>query len=254
MKKNYIEKFTEVIETNTPIYSSNDETKLFIPEDNEIFKQCWADTNTRKTLPKYWFISNHGNLISVCHDDPVWIEGYTDETGTRKCYKYIIHDENNATMQHKNIESHNLVALVFGSEVYGKAAELLEQEGVYSFGINNKRKLKAQGHHIDGDHTNNEPQNIQIVSNRVHPLLHSVPDLKNNLKKELQFMQRLADVVSEEEPHKITILFTGYYWDEKEQQFKNNNKTSIHATSSLNVTPIATEQIRAAMIGDKRNE
>ena len=47
--------------------------EIFKAELDEQFKQCWADTSTRKFFPKYWFISNKGNLLSVNKDKIVWL-------------------------------------------------------------------------------------------------------------------------------------------------------------------------------------
>ena len=237
----YATLFHEILVNDTPIYSTKDKDKRFIAEDEEIFMQCYADTPTRKTFPKYWFISNKCNLISIENGKPKWIEGYK-KNKTGKCYKYIIHE--NDTFQRKNIEAHNLVGLVFNSEVYGKAKELLEQDGVFSFGVKNNAKLSNTGHHKDSNRGNNAPNNIQIITNRVHTLLDTIPNHNASEEKQIEYMQKIGKILEQEEPHKATIIFTGdTYSKETGEYIGNDGNISIHALNSITLTKEALMQV-----------
>ena len=233
----YNNRFKEILEADEPIYSTSNPNKRLIIADEEVFKQCYADTPTRKTFPKYWFISDRCNLITMKSGKPKWIEGYK-KNNTGKCYKYVIY--NGDEMQRKNIEAHNLVALVFGSEVYGRAWELLEQDGVYSFGTKNKEKLSNTGHHKDSCRSNNTPQNIQIITNRVHTLLDKVPHPATNDHK---FISELVELATKEEPNKITVLFDGYSYNPKTKEYTKDSPKSIHAVDSLKLTLSSMNQI-----------
>ena len=239
-EKYYAALFKAALEEDRPIYSTSNPNKRFEAADGEKFKQCYADTPTRKTFPKYWFISDGCNLISMESGEPKWIEGYK-KNKTGKCYKYIIYDGD--TMQKKNIEAHNLVALVFESEVYGRALELLEQDGVFSFGVKNNEKLSNNGHHKDGNRANNNPNNIQIVTNTIHTLIDRIPNPNGTGEQEIEFMQQLGELAAKEEPNKITVLFTGYTYDPKENNWYKDGEKSIHAVNKITLSPYAANQL-----------
>lgn len=239
-EKYYADLFKAALEEDRPVYSTSNPDKRLVIADGERFRQCWTDTPTRKTFPKYWFISDRCNLISMESGEPKWIEGYK-KNKTGKCYKYIIYDGD--TMQKKNIEAHNLVALVFESEVYGRASELLEQNGVFSFGTKSKEKLSNTGHHVDSCRSNNTPNNIQIITNAVHTLIDRIPNPNGTGEQEIEFMQELGELAAKEEPNKITVLFTGYTYDPKENNWYKDGEKSIHAVNKITLSPYAANQL-----------
>jgi hypothetical protein len=52
---------------------------------------------------------------------------------------------------------------MFGSERSEEADKILQQKGLYAFGQNFG---DIQAHHIDGNITNNVPENLQIVTKK----------------------------------------------------------------------------------------
>lgn len=203
--------------------------------------QCYADTPRRYQLPKYWFVSDKTHLVSVESGEPVWLKNNERSNGSIY-YKFVITKED-GSMQIKNIEAHNLIGLVSGSETYGRAGDLLDQEGVISFGVKKKGVLKNNGHHMDGDHNNNDPDNIQFVTTDIHTLMDSAPAPDADEEKQFRFMEKLGKLASQEEPNKISVFFDGYEYDEAEEKYVKGLKKSIHATNKIKLSPRAFEEL-----------
>lgn len=234
---NYKEKLIEYIESGKQILT-RDETEVFIPEEDEVFMQCWADIPERRELPKYWFETNKDNLISMYTGKPKWIR---KDMRDSKRGKYVFTMEKDGKIVHKSIEAHNLMALVFGSDVYGSAKDLLQKEGVYSFGRAGENK--NQGHHKDGDVTNNSPENIQIVPEAVHRLLHSMPSSENlNDPKLLEWDKNMMEVLKDEEPDKFTIIYGGETI--VDGVWQRDSERSIHAVDRIKISPQALKQMQ----------
>ena len=235
-KNQYAEIFKHHLQAGRPIFNS-DKTDILRLEDGEIFDQCYADTPRRYQLPKYWFVSNKTRLVSVESGEPVWLKNNERANGSI-CYKFMI-TRDDGSVQIKNIEAHNLIGLVFGSETYGRAGELLDKEGVFSYGPKQKGVLKNNGHHKDQDHSNNDPDNIQFVTTDIHTLMDSAPSPYADEEKQIRFMQKLGELASQEEPNKITVFFDGFEYDEEAAEFVKGKKKSIHATNKVTLSPRA---------------
>ena len=97
---------------------------------------------------------------------------------------------------------HTLVALVFGSEVVGKAQELLDQNGVYAFG-NHKNDDNLQTHHIkqvkDNPDLVNDKDNLQIMTSKLHQLIEKeVPSFNDDEKTHVEYIKKLDKVLPEQ--------------------------------------------------------
>lgn len=239
-KKNYVENFRQHVAAGRPIYNT-DKTDILKTEDGEVFMQCYADTPRRYQFPEYWFVSDKTHLVSMESGEPVWLKNNERANGSI-CYKFMLKRED-GSVQIKNIEAHNLIGLVFGSETYGKSRELLDKEGVVSFGPKKKGVLKNNGHHIDQDHNNNDPDNIQFVTTDVHTLMDSSPSPDADEEKLFRFMQKLGKLASQEEPDKITVFFDGYKYDEETAQFVKDKKKAIYATKKITLSPRALAEL-----------
>ena len=201
--------------------------------------QCYADEPGRRDLPEYWFVTNKGNLISVYSGKPKWIKKDVRESGRGK---YVFTILKNGIIVRKSIEVHNLVALVFGSNIYGKAKDLLKEKGVYSFGIRSKEEIHNNGHHIDGDKENNSPDNIQILTTDVHQLIESMPCSSEPEDVHLAWSLKASNVLSDEEPDKITVCYGGEYTVDGVAY--RDKERSIHAVESLKFSPRAAMQLK----------
>lgn len=228
---------------NGTIILNKDATEVFVPEYDEVFKQCYADTPTRKYFPKYWFVSDKGNVISFYHDKPVWIKKNQRESGSC-CYKFMAEKED-GSIGLKNIEVHDLVALVFDSYVYGQAKNLLEADGIYAFGVHSKESNAVQGHHINSDHEDNKPKNIQLVTSDVHKLLHSAPTDEADDEKVREWEKAAVHILSNEEPDRISLVFLGecYINGHKVQ----TNDRSVHALDRIKFTERGRFEFNAMM-------
>ena len=211
----YLKKFNELMEKDTPIYMKGEKEPLKLSE-GEFFLQCYVPkysnilfAKARSQMPRYWFVSNKGNLVSVKRNKPVWIKLQGD---VRKEYR-IASNETNGWEKDKPICNYDLVALVFGSYAFGKACEFLEKKGVWAIG---KGKMMVNGHHLLGfanletQEDVNDYTKIEFVTEYIHQLFQMVPDLNSDEKKYQVFMKELVKRVSEEVPNKAVIFFDGY--------------------------------------------
>lgn len=221
LEKDYTQFISDYINAGKPILNRDGE--ILNIKDDEVFLQCYADVPTRKTFYKFWFISNYDNLISAWNDKVKWIKPHERKNGT-KCYKYKI--KTNDETRIKTIETHNLVGLVFGSEAYGK----------------------ANGHHKDGNHTNNTPDNIQFTSTPVHILLDKIPPHNATNEEVFKFMIDLSKLAEQEEPNKVTILFDGDTYNKETGEYVGNDgNVSIHALNSITLSREALMQVLGVM-------
>ena len=233
-KEYYENKFNELVNSGKPIID-NTTHEIFEASENEEFRQCYEDTPERKTFPKYWFVSNMGNLISVCENKLVLLHKNQRGNSDKCCYKYMIRNENgNSTL--KNIEVHNLVGLVFGAECYGLAAQKLQDDGVYSFGVRTKDGTNVQGHHKDGEHANNDPGNIKFLTSRVHSLFDSVPKPEATAKKHFEFMKKFGEIAEEECPNGFTILLSEETLNRETGEWISGKRQDIESTKQVVVT------------------
>ena len=217
--KEYAQMFQEYISEGKDIYNDK-KTEQLILEDEEIFIQCYANTETRRLFPPYWFVSDIGNLVSLSTGEPVWLKQNERDNGS-KYYKFGIKDSEGNHVQYKNIEVHNLVALVHGSDIFGQAKELLEKDGIFAFGVNNKAESKVQGHHKDGDHSNNNVKNIQILTSDMHNLLEKAPSPDASDEKIFTYMKELSNQLQIEEPGKPVFTSAGYTVNTKTGEYKD---------------------------------
>lgn len=241
--KKYNEDFKKLMESGTEVYNSVGE-KLHVELD-EVFEQCYKPGNrVREMLPKYWFLSNYGNNISMYGKKPLWL--MKDEDNGRYSYHYMFYNED-GTSNLKNIELHNLLGIVFGSNSYGKAAELLEEKGVAAFGVKSKKNPVAQGHHKDGDKGNNVPENIEFVTGTVHDVIHAAPPVAASAEEAFKYLKRLGNVLDEEEPNKITVLLTDQTYNPKTGVWTEGAGRAIYATDKVFFTENAVKELNAIM-------
>ena len=73
------------------LYSQDSDKTAFTPKDDESFVQCYTTNTTAKfykvrhSLPKYWFISQYGNLISFRSVEGDYIKPFpTGKKGTQR--------------------------------------------------------------------------------------------------------------------------------------------------------------------------
>lgn len=232
----YQEKFEQLINAGVPIIERKGKKveEVFVPAADEVFKQCWADTVTRRTLPTYWFVSNYANLISVGEKKLKLVHKEPRKDSGKFSYKYVIRENGEAHV--KNIEGHDLAWLVFGADSFGLAEELFQEKGIHAFGVRSKEGLNVQGHHKDGDDINNDPENGKFVTDRVHTLFDQIPSLDASDKEQIGFMKNLGKMMDQENPDKITILWTDDVYDPKTGKWTKDGKKDITAESSIVLT------------------
>jgi len=199
------ELFYKFMSEGQPVFDK-DGNELIL-KDGEEFRQCYdPNDNIRNTMPKSWFVSNYCNLISVYGKKVRWLKMDLDEQG-RGAYHWYINEEHI-----KRISAYALRDLIFGAYKYGKAEGLLNEKGVYAFGHASVPD-NLQCHHpdkrSDSPEKLYEPGNTEIVTYRMHDLIHKAPDHKASPKDEAEYMNKLLKAVSEEAPNQITFVATG---------------------------------------------
>ncbi len=196
----YIERFKELVSDIGYVENAVGER---LPIDERRFRQCYKENDpVRELLPKYWFCDSVGNVVSIARDKAVWL--IPDTYNERAAYHFLIN--NDGEFYSKIIRRAALCGIVWGVYRYGKAAEILETEGIFGFGTNSKEKLTVSCHHKDGNKLNDDYNNLEFATNRAHlQTIHRLP-LTDNKDSVDRFIQHLTDVATEEEPNKITIL------------------------------------------------
>lgn len=209
--KTYKNKFEQFVKNKVEVTGVKyDKEVSEIIEHVEDYKQCYnPHFKIRKQLPKYWFISKEGFLINVKGKRPRWVRPNLDSG--RPQFKPSASLPN--WVGNKGITTYDLVALTWGSFISPDAEYLLDTVGADVIGYNqvDERKLhvsKVQGHHwlneyihensIENYIKNNDPENIQIITNREHHILEELA--KGDLKGSTIFYQPQYRNVRSEEP------------------------------------------------------
>ena len=124
---------------------------------------------SRNKLPKYLFISDKGNVISVFGEVPAHITQYLNNDR----YARIGSGNGNSYGVGKPLYIHILVAIVYGSPMTLRARKLLAEKGYDAFGIDDTHNcLKV--HHKDKNTLNNSPENLIIMTGLEHKWLHNI--------------------------------------------------------------------------------
>ena len=239
---NYIELFKELYDSGEKIID-NTTKEVFEAKPDEMFRQCWADTPERRIFPKYWFISNFGNLLSVKKYKIQWIHKNKREKSNKISYKFLAEREDEEGIVRCNVEEHDLVGLVWGSEAFGLAGELLKEKGLGAIGVNSKIKISVQGHHINQDDTDNSPENVKFVTDKVHIMLENAPKHDDSEERHMEYMGDLGKLMSKENPHSMTIVFSGEVFDMKTGTWRDDGDIDVFATKKIKLSPTAYMQI-----------
>lgn len=197
---------------------NNQETKRTKKLPKSIkFVQCYdKSVPARKHLPRYLFLAPTGEVLSFQDTKAEYptlkkLECYP---GTTRPKVYIA-PRKRPTRGKKDIPLYDLTAIVFGSTVFGKTAKkALEEKDYMAFG---QRELDLQGHHIEkysDEKTlaeNVDPQNIQIVTNKLHHsiLESTVPSINADPKEHENFIEKLLSELENELDPNEGAIFTG---------------------------------------------
>ena len=161
----YQERFNAIVEGQ--IIYNLEGSKQYVFSTRYNWRAAWSDSKTlaHKQLPLYWFVNEIGEVVSMAYSTrPVFVapDLYKDS----KYPRYHVTLENGRT---KSISVHNLSGLVWDVPVSKEVEALLNTKGLYAFGTRND---DINGHHIDGDITNNHYSNIQFLIKKRHSFMH----------------------------------------------------------------------------------
>lgn len=225
-KEEAVDLFMQHMEAELPI-TDNGTDEEFVPEDGECFVQCYdPEDPVRNSFPARWFVSNYGNLLSVTLKGIKRLKLHyakNDKAKKYGFYNYAFMD--NGIPTNKIVKAHVLVAVVFGSTVYGKTAkQLLQDRGIFAWKDDSdeseQRSVVATHHESKDPEDWLNPEKLETTCEEVHFLLSKVErDLRKVKPKyasrskdglaNISFMQELSELASREAPEKMTVLFTG---------------------------------------------
>lgn len=238
----YKELFKELYNSGEPIIN-NTTQEVFESDPDEVFRQCWADTVQRCKFPPFWFVSNKGNLLSVKKDKIRWLNKNRRENSNKISYKFMVDRKDDEGTQIRNVEEHNLVGIVFESESFGKATQLLEEKGIDSIGVNSSSETHVQGHHISQDDTDNRPTNVKFVTDTVHTLITNAPKYNAPEEKQMAFMKELGEIATEENPNQMTVFMDGSVYDLRTGEWRTDGDVDIFATKKIVLSKTAAKQL-----------
>lgn len=159
------------------------------PMEDEIFRQCYLPKTqkeepfykARHSLPKFWFCSNKGTIITVNKGYPELIIGQFDRNDRAQVSFYCEHDTHTVARE-------SIVALVFNDlfDCTDKAKELIEKNGMQAF-RRRPDNLGVELHHKNGyifpekntlgseifDNIPKNCENIQLVTRLEHNEIHN---------------------------------------------------------------------------------
>lgn len=217
MGKTYIrfqKEFNAIVRNQVEVVGVKYDTEVReIITDAEKYRQCYKlGSKVREQLPKYWFVSKEGFLVSVNGQKAKWIK--PNLTSGRPQFKVSYHGKLYP------ITTYDLVGLVWDSYVSPDAEKALDKYGLKVIGrsIKPRRKgkkdknstlqhvLKVQGHHKGNSYihkndlesyvANNNPEQLQFITNREHITLHALSGSWNEDKGKF-FREDMVNVPDE---------------------------------------------------------
>lgn len=209
--RGYKKKFERIMSDGTPIL--NDDKKRLQIAPDEKFVQCYVPNHpVRKDYPKYVFVSNKGNFVSVYRNEPRWLTPSYTSNG-RESYKLSVKGNAKSTI------GYIVVAVCHDAMIYGKAARIMEEKGRKAF-KKPKKNDPFRGEMLNVHHTkgydlsegrayNNNPKTLLILTINVHDLFERVPAEDAPYDEQFKFMMELANTLTEEEPNKISMFMPG---------------------------------------------
>lgn len=178
----YATAYKNIVKNQVPVTGCKYDTEVSETIENiDDFRQCYKKGDTiREQLPRYWFISKEGFLISVRNKkEPKWIRPNLDTD--RPQFKI--------SKSNKPITTYTLVSIVWGSDRTANAQKVMDERGLQCIGRLEKERgqhiAKVQGHHIEkyckektleSYIANNDPTNIQLVTVREHDILNKMQE------------------------------------------------------------------------------
>lgn len=241
--KEYEDLFYEWINSGKPIKTADGSQTLEMV-DGEEWKACYdPDDKARKVFPQNWILSDHGNLVSVRKNGKVRLIKKCFNGGRYASHYFGIKEQ---TIKNRRISLHNLVGVVFGSETYGRATELLKDQGIDAFGSMGD-KDKINGHHKNKVTTTTDysPNNIRILTTEAHKL-ENIPKDPEDREKVFSYMERCACVASEENPEGMTVVYTGQELNKDTLAVvSDNGYMDIESVNRIILTPDAYKSLVA---------
>lgn len=200
----YKKRFKRILKEKTPICDKYG-NQLENPE-NEKWVQCYnPHDKIRRTYPKYVFVSDKGNLVSIYYENRPRLLTPSFTTNDRESYNLSMDGET------KHQLGYIIVAVCHGAKTFGKADEVMKARGRNAFG---KSGDLLNVHHEDGyvigdRQKNNNPEKMTILTVNIHKLFSKVPTVEATPEEELAFMQEFAERVMKETNEPVIMIPRG---------------------------------------------
>ena len=227
--KEYQDFLNKWLEAGLPIYDRDNKQELLL-KDDEKFEQVFnPELPYRNELPRTWFFSNFGNLISV-YDDII--------TNTTKVLYLPPSEYNNVrgthgfihpiTKANRTIRHHNLIIIMTQKNVSEKFLKTLELYGTYAFAPDSTYTELLNGHHNANVAKYPEKRyssdNLSGISTACHELMRDSKKTTTDDLDEIQYMLDIAKTMEQEEPGQPICIMTGKTFD-KEGNYIGDDKT-----------------------------
>jgi hypothetical protein len=204
----YKKKFNRILEENIPIL--DDDGKQLKILKKEKWVQCYTPKDSvRKEYPKYLFVSDRGNFVSVFGKEPRWLTPSETSNG-RESYKLSVKGKTKTTI------GYIVVAVCFGSKTFGKADEMMEKKGRSAFGkinafdlqVNHIQSYDKSKKKMASRAFNNNPDNLIILTINIHQLFQKFPPIQATIKEELEFSKEVMTRLAKEEVHSPVVIIS----------------------------------------------
>ena len=145
-KKQFERDFDRML--NGEIEIKDEDGNVFVPREGENtaadFRMAYSNTKRRKCLPRYWFVSIKGTVISVSDNTTVLNKIHKTHEGREYV---IVSPKQMGTKNPKAVYLYDLVGIIYGAPGTQFANKRLDKDGIKAF--SNKRD-GVHGHHTAG--------------------------------------------------------------------------------------------------------
>lgn len=177
-KKKYVHKFSEWLSTGKPI--TNTKGEVLQIQQNEEFRPT--------VQVEYWFVSNHGNVVSVYGKMPLWLTpGVTPEG--REQYKH----------KKKNYASYTLVAAAFPNSDYACCEDR-------TTAVHHTKKFSRNATRAE----NNNPEYLQEIPVDLHRAIHRISSLPSDAERTPECSEAWKDFHQANRQQEPLLLFSGH--------------------------------------------
>ena len=159
------ERFDTITE-GAVLYSKDRAKHIVFSRKTDEWRMAYTENKTRahSQLPKHWFVSKHGEIVTVANREIQCINPSLSDPHNPSM-SYLITGFDVAGVGHYTGGVHQIVALVWDAPMIGDSEEKLNALGLWAFG----REIGSlQAHHRNFNRQDNYYKNLEINVRIVH--------------------------------------------------------------------------------------